>query len=120
MTETKITFTKNKITTDNDNCIELSVQNFKFPTEKGDKEIEKISFEGLPSDGGIINKKDELEKILRIGGDLELSFDDSKVNIKVIEPQEGNFMISMAAGPAPENQHPKIRVYEENKNLNIE
>jgi|SRR6185312_2057124 len=118
MTETKITFTKNQITTDSNNYIELSVQNFKFPTEKGEKEIEKISFEGF--DGGIIKKKDELEKILRTGGNLELSFDDSKVNIKVIKPQGGNFMASMAAGPAPENQPPRIRVYEENKVLNIE
>ncbi|MEG7978634.1 MAG: hypothetical protein NY202_01640 [Mollicutes bacterium UO1] len=46
MTEKKITFTKNQILRDEKTCIELSVQKFTFPTEKGDKEIEKVIFEG--------------------------------------------------------------------------
>src|SRR4051794_24111199 len=101
---TKITFTKNQITQANKVHIELSVQKFNFPTEKGDKEIEKIIFE--PSSGsGEITKKDELENILRKDGEIELSFDDEKVKIIVIEPQpsaNNNFAsCSMASGPAP-------------------
>ncbi|MEG7978633.1 MAG: hypothetical protein NY202_01635 [Mollicutes bacterium UO1] len=58
---------------------------------------------------------------MKIGGTIELSFDDSKVKIIVIEPEiGGTASASMSAGPAPSNPPPKIRVHEENKVLNIQ
>src|SRR6185436_15696749 len=118
---TKITFTKVNIKNNQNNFIELSVQKFNFPTSKGDKEIENIIFEG--SSGKGISKKDELEAILKTGENqnLELSFGDSEVEIKVIEPQpQNNLNMCSAMGPEPVNQPLSIRVREDSKTLNIE
>src|SRR6185312_8237062 len=116
----KITFTKVNIENNQNNFVKLSVQKFNFPTSKGDKEIENISFEG--SSGKGISKKDELEAILKKGENqnLELSFDDDEVETIVINPQPGDFNTCFSMGPEPVNQPLKIRVLEKSKTLNIE
>jgi len=116
----KITFTKVNIENNQNNFVKLSVQKFNFPTSKGDKEIENISFEG--SSGKGISKKDELEAILKKGENqnLELSFGDDKVEIIVIESQPQNNNVCCAMGPEPVDQPLKIRVFEDSKTLNIE
>ncbi|CAG8771709.1 7956_t:CDS:2, partial [Racocetra persica] len=101
-----------KINNNQKSFIELSVQKFNFPTEKGDKEIEKISFEdSLGSGSAGLKDKDQLEAILKTGEaqNLELSFDEEKVKIIVIKPQPANTMFAMGSGSEDENQPPKIR-----------
>ncbi|KLL04899.1 MAG: hypothetical protein MRERV_9c020 [Mycoplasmataceae bacterium RV_VA103A] len=123
MSTKKIIFTKVKIDSSSKVFIELSVQKFNFPTEKGDKEIEKISFEASPgSDPAGLKDKDQLEAILKTGEtqNLELSFEEEKVEIIVIKPQPANTVFAMSSGPEDKKKPPKIRVYEGNKTLNIE
>src|SRR3954451_20026520 len=110
---TSIKFTKTNIDNSNTAIIQLTVNNFKFKTEKGDKDIEKIIFEGVPPTGKF-DGKDELKNLLENNQSFNLEFDDTKVEIKVIEPEKGGGMM-MVASAGGEAKKLMIRVREANK-----
>src|SRR5438876_757791 len=108
---TSIKFTKNSIDNNDARIIQVAVNKFSFNTEKGNKEIEKIIFEGVPP-AGEFNNKDELKNLLENNQNFELSFEDSQIKVIVIESEGGSMNMVASAGSAsgPSDKKLKIRV----------